>query len=124
MVLSPARTMVPGMGWGGKPPGGAGASHFVVTHTVPQEWVNEGLPFIFVTDGVENAVEKAKQAAGDKNVDITGASIAQQCLKVGLLDEIQIDLVPILLGGGVRLFGNLGTEPIELECKGWSRVGA
>ena len=100
-------------GWGGKPPGGA--PHFVVTHTVPQEWVKEGSPFTFVTDGIESAVEKAKQAAGDKNVDVIGANIAQQCIRAGLLDEIQIDLVPVLLGGGVRLFDHLGIEPIELE---------
>ncbi|HET6823303.1 MAG TPA: hypothetical protein VFH34_11695, partial [Anaerolineales bacterium] len=78
-------------GWGGNPPGGADTPHFVVTHTVPQEWVKPGSPFTFVTNGVESAVEQAKQAAGDKNVDIIGASIAQQCLQAGLLDEIQID---------------------------------
>lgn len=102
-------------GWGGNPPGGVNAAHFVVTHTVPQEWTHEGSPFTFVTDGVESAVEKAKQAAGEKNVDIVGAKIAQQCLKAGLLDEIQIDLAPVLLGGGVRLFENLGDQPIDLE---------
>jgi dihydrofolate reductase len=101
-------------GWGGNPPGGADQSHFVVTHTAPQEWVKPGSPFTFVTDGVESAVEKAKEAAGDKNVDLIGASIAQQCLKAGLLDEIQIDLAPVLLGGGVRLFDHLG-GPIALE---------
>ncbi len=103
-------------GWGGKPPGVG--PHFVVTHTVPQEWVKEGSPFTFVTDGVESAVEKAKQAAGDRNVDVSSANIAQQCIKAGLLDEIQIDLVPVLLGGGVRLFDNLGTKPIDLESIG------
>ena len=102
-------------GWGGNPPGGVDAKYFVVTHTVPQEWVRPGSPFTFVTDGVESAIEKAKQAAGDKNVDLMGASIAQQCLKAGLLDEIQIDLAPVLLGGGVRLFDHLGNAPIELE---------
>jgi dihydrofolate reductase len=102
-------------GWGGNPPGGAQAPHFVVTHNVPQEWVKEGSPFTFVTDGVESAVEKAKRAAGPKNVDIMGASIAQQCIKAGLLDEIQIDLAPVLLGSGVRLFDHLGSGPIELE---------
>jgi dihydrofolate reductase len=101
--------------WGGNPPGGAGAPYFVITHTVPREWVREGSPFTFVTDGVESAVEKAKQAAGDKNVDLMGASIVQQCIKAGLLDEIQIDLAPVLLGGGVHLFDYLGTGPIELE---------
>jgi dihydrofolate reductase len=102
-------------GWGGNPPGGADAKYFVVTHTIPQEWVRPGSPFTFVTDGVESAIEKAKQAAGDKNVDLMGASIAQQCLKASLLDEIQIDLAPVLLGGGVRLFDHLGNAPIELE---------
>jgi dihydrofolate reductase len=101
--------------WGGNPPGGAGAPYFVVTHNVPQEWVKPGSPFTFVIDGVESAVEKAKQAAGDKNVDLMGASIVQQCIKAGLLDEIQIDLAPVLLGGGVHLFDYLGTGPIELE---------
>jgi len=102
-------------GWGGNLPGGPDAPYFVVTHTVPQEWVKPGSPFTFVTDGVESAVEKAKKAAGDKNIDLIGASIVQQCLKAGLLDEIQIDLAPVLLGGGVSLFGYLGTGPIELE---------
>lgn len=100
-------------GWGGSPPLGVPA--FVVTHTVPQEWVYEGSPFTFVTDGVESAVEQAKAVAGDKDVAVGAASIAQQCLKAGLLDEIHIDLVPVLLGEGVRLFDHLGTEPIELE---------
>jgi hypothetical protein len=54
--------------------------------------------------------------AGDKNVSISSANIAQQCLRAGLLDKIQIDLVPILLGSGVRLFERLGAEPIEMEC--------
>ena len=102
-------------GWGGNPPGGADAPHFVVTHTIPQEWVKPGSPFTFVTDGVESAVRQAKEAAGNKNVDLIGASIAQQCLKAGLLDEIQIDLAPVLLGGGVRLFEHLDNAPIELE---------
>jgi dihydrofolate reductase len=101
-------------GWGGNPPGGADSPHFVVTHTVPQDWVYAGSPFTFVTDGVESAVRQAKEAASGKNVDLMGASIAQQCLRAGLLDEIQVDVAPVLLGGGVRLFDHLG-GPIELE---------
>lgn len=99
--------------WGGNPPGGGPC--FVVTHTVPQEWVKDGSPFTFVTDGVESAIRQAKKAAGDKNVAVSSANIAQQCIKAGLLDEIHIELVPVLLGGGVRLFDHLGTGPIELE---------
>lgn len=99
--------------WGGSPPGGGPC--FIVTHTAPQEWLVEGSPFTFVTDGVESAIRQAKQAAGDKNVSVSSASIAQQCLKLGLLDEIHINLAPVLLGGGVRLFDNLGAAPIELK---------
>jgi len=90
----------------------------VVTHTIPQEWVKEGSPFTFVTDGVESAMKKARQIAGNKNIGVGGADITRQCLKLGLLDEIQIDLVPVLLGQGVRLFEYLGVEPIELERTG------
>jgi dihydrofolate reductase len=100
-------------GWGGNPPLGVPA--FVVTHSVPQEWVYEGSPFTFVTDGVESAVEKAREVAGDKDVAVGAASLAQQCIRAGLLDEIHVDLVPVLLGDGVRLFEHLGTGPIELE---------
>ncbi len=100
-------------GWGGNPP--LGVPTFVVTHTVPQEWVYEGSPFTFVTDGVQSAVERAKAVAGDKDVAVGAASIAQQCISAGLLDEIHVDLVPLLLGGGVRLFEHIGNTPIELE---------
>ena len=100
-------------GWGGSPP--LGVPTFVVTHSVPQEWVYEGSPFTFVTDGVESAVEQARAVAGDKNVATGAASIAQQCIRAGLLDEIHIDLMPVLLGDGIRLFDHLGAGPIELE---------
>jgi dihydrofolate reductase len=99
--------------WGGRPP--LGVPHFVVTHTIPQEWTGEGSLFTFVTDGVESAVAKAVQAAGDKNVAVSSANIMQQCLNAGLLDEIHIDLVPVLLGEGIRLFEHLGPQPVELE---------
>jgi dihydrofolate reductase len=101
--------------WAGKPP--LGVHHFVVTHNIPQEWVKEGSPFTFVTDGVDTAIEKAKKTAGDKDVVISSADIMRQALKGGLLDEINIDLVAILLGEGIRLFEHLGIEPIELEIK-------
>lgn len=100
-------------GWGGSPP--LGVPHFVVTHNVPQEWVYEASMFTFVTDGVESAVAQAKQLAGEKDVAVSSANIMQQCLKTGLLDEITIDLVPVLLGAGLRLFDHLGNQPIELE---------
>src|SRR5919107_6219238 len=80
-------------GWGGNPP--LGVPTFVVTHTVPEEWVYEGSPFTFVTDGVEGAVEQARAVAGDKAVAVVAASIVQQCIRAGLLDEIHVDLVPV-----------------------------
>ena len=100
-------------GWGGGHP--LGVPVFVLTHTVPQEWVYEGSPFTFVTDGLESALEQAKAVAADKDVAVGAASIAQQCIRAGLLDEIHVDLVPVLLGDGVRLLDHLGAGPIELE---------
>jgi dihydrofolate reductase len=100
-------------GWGGKHP--LDVPTFVVTHTVPQEWAYEGSPFTFVTDGLESALEQAKAVAGGKDVGVLAANIVQQCIRAGLLDEIHVDLVPVLLGDGVRLFDRLGTGPIELE---------
>ena len=98
--------------WGGHPPG---SPCFIVTHTAPQEWVYDGSPFTFVTDGVESAIRQARNAAGDKDVVICTASILQQCLNAGLMDEIHIDVAPLLLGKGVRLFDHLDIKPIELE---------
>ena len=71
--------------WNGNPP--LGVHHFVVTHRIPQEWVKPGSPFTFVTDGVESAIEKARAVAGDKNIGVDGASIAQQAIKAGLVEE-------------------------------------
>jgi dihydrofolate reductase len=98
--------------WAGNPPL---EPCFVLTHTVPKEWVKEGSPFTFVTDGIASAGRQAKQAAGDKNVVIGTASTLQQCLNARLLDEITIDLVPVVLGAGIRLFDRLSTAPIGLE---------
>ncbi|MGH3112483.1 MAG: dihydrofolate reductase family protein, partial [Gaiellaceae bacterium] len=73
-----------------------------------------GTSYTFVTEGIEVALEQARAAAGDKDVALSGGvSVAQQYLEAGLLDEVQIHLVPVLLGGGVRLFDRLG--PTELE---------
>ena len=99
--------------WGGNPPG---SPAFIVTHNVPQEWVKEGSPFIFITDGVESAIRQAKKAAGDKDVVICTPSILQQALRAGLVDEIHVDVAPMLIGGGVSLFDQLGRGPINLEC--------
>jgi dihydrofolate reductase len=97
--------------WGGTYP--MGVPVFIVTHNPPQEWIDS--PFNFVADGVESAIAQAKQAAGDKDVSVNGSHIVRQALKAGLIDELQIDLVPILLGKGIRLFEPVGIEPVQLE---------
>lgn len=94
-------------GWGGTHP--MGVPVFVVTHEAPAGWPHPDAPFTFVTDGLENAVEQAKKVAGDKNVAVASTTIAQQCLNLGLLDGVQVDLVPVLLGAGVRFFDHLDT---------------
>jgi dihydrofolate reductase len=99
--------------WQGRPPGDWPC--FIVTHHPPQEWVKDGSPFTFVTDGVESAIRQARTVAGDKIVAVASASIAQQCLNAGLLDEIHLDLTPVILGGGVRLFDHLTRAPIDLQ---------
>lgn len=102
--------------WSGKPP--LGVPCVVVTHRVPQEWVYTGSPFTFITDSIENAVTTAKRLAGDKQVAISTPSIMQQCLRAGLLDEITLDLVPVLLGEGTNLFDNLPQAGVNLEPLG------
>lgn len=85
----------------------------VVTHRAAPEWVKQDWPVTFV-DNLEDALEKARALAGDKNVVVASTTLVQQCLRAGLLDEIHIDLTPFLLGAGVKLFGTLDA-PIELE---------
>lgn len=87
----------------------------VLTHTVPHEWAGKDSAFTFVNDGIESAIALAQKTAGNKDVMVGAASLTQQCLKAGLLDEIHIDLVPVLLGGGVRLFDPLNAGFIQLE---------
>ena len=92
-----------------------GEQEFVVTLRPPPEWVKVDWPVTFVTGGVESATERAKVIACDKKVVVASAAIVQQCLNVGLPDEIHIDLVPFLLGDGVRLFENLKVAPVAME---------
>jgi dihydrofolate reductase len=86
-----------------------GAPLFVVTHHVPDQVPLADPPYTFVTDGIASAVRQALAAAEGRDVRLMGASIVQQCLSSGLLDELTIELVPILLGRGVRLLD--GMEP-------------
>lgn len=100
-------------GWGGRHP--IDRPVFVVSHRPAPDWLAAGSPFTFVTDGVASAIAQAKAVAGDRTVGVGGANVAQQAIKAGLIDEISIDLVPILLGEGIRFFDHLGTDQIELE---------
>ncbi len=91
---------------------------FVLTHTVPtpQPRPTEKVSFTFVLDGVESAIEQAKLAAGGRDVSVIGgASVIRQCIQAGLVDELQIDIIPVLLGGGTRLFEALDVTSIQLE---------
>ena len=101
--------------WGDPPP--FGMPVFIVTHEAREPLpMQGGTTYTFVTDGIEAALELVRTAAGDKNVGIWGgANIIRQYLKAGLLDELQIDLVPMLLGRGIRLFEDLDPEWIELR---------
>lgn len=90
--------------------------HFVLTHEAPEEAAEGGMTFVFVNDGPEGAIERARAAAGDRNVAVGGgASVARQCLRAGLVDEIQVHLVPVLLGEGIRLFDDSGAGRRRLE---------
>jgi dihydrofolate reductase len=100
--------------WGDDPP--FHAPVFVLTHHARETVVKAGgTSYTFVTDGLEAALEQARAAAGDKNVQLGGGgSVVQQCLQAGLLDELNVHLVPVLLGdGGIRLLD--GLAPTELE---------
>ena len=89
---------------------------FILVSDVPQTLSKGAEAFVFVTDGIESALAQARAAAGDRDVVIGGgAYTAQQFLQAGLVDEIQIHLVPILIGEGKRLFDQPGAKLIKLE---------
>jgi len=100
-------------GWGGRHP--MDVPVVVLTHSVPDGWDKENESFVFVTEGIEAAVAKAAELAGDKIVGANGGTIASQCLDAGLLDEVWVDLVPVLMGGGTPFFAQLGTAPAVLD---------
>jgi dihydrofolate reductase len=99
--------------WGGRHP--MDVTTVVLTHRPPEDRPAADENFVFVTEGIETAVAKAKEIAGDKNVGVNGGQIARQCLEAGLLDEIGIELVPVVLGGGTALFADLGATPVQFE---------
>jgi dihydrofolate reductase len=111
-VLAGRRTYDVQDAWGGRGPM-PGLPLFVLTHRTPDFVPAGDPPYTFVTDGVEAAIPQARAAAGDKDVHLMGASIVQQAIRTGLLDELVISLVPVILGDGVRLLD--GLPPLKLE---------
>ncbi|MFI5955969.1 dihydrofolate reductase family protein [Cryptosporangium sp. NPDC051539] len=109
-ILSGRRTFDIARGWAGGHP--IDAPIFVLTHAAPTS--GEWSPRVrFATDGFDAALADAREAAGDGVISLCGADLAQQALRAGVLDEIQVSVVPLLLGSGVRLLDGIG--PITLE---------
>jgi dihydrofolate reductase len=101
-------------GWNGKP--AAGEHVFVVTHQPPTDWEHaDTAPFTFV-DGVEKAIAAAKEFAGDRVVDVAAGQIGSQALKLGLIDQVVVNQVPVVFGSGRPFFATGGlAEPLRLE---------
>lgn len=100
--------------WGDNPP----FHHpvFVLTHHArPPLPMQGGTTFYFVTDGIESAVAQARRAAADRDISVGGASVVQQFLNAGLLDELELHIVPLLLGRGERLFDHVDPARVKLE---------
>lgn len=96
--------------------GAFGVPSFVVTHRPHADVHRNPTTFTFVTDGVAETVSQAREAAGDRDVVVAGgASVIQQCLNAGLVDEIRLHVAPVLLSSGTRLFDGSATESVELE---------
>jgi dihydrofolate reductase len=100
-------------GWNGRPV--VGDHVFVVTHQPPADWPYPDAPFTFVTDGLPSAIVQAQAVAGDRDVSITPGNIAGQAFQAGLIDEIRVDLVPVVFGAGVRYFGDYAGSPLLLD---------
>lgn len=113
-IITGRRTFDIANGWGGHHP--VGAPFFLLTHEAPDQHVGPGTGGTVVTDGIESALEQARRVAGERDISVGAANVAQQYLKAGLLDEIHLNLVPIVLGGGIRLFDNLEDRQFDLEC--------
>jgi dihydrofolate reductase len=99
--------------WGGRHP--LGVTTVVLTHRPPEDRPEADENFVFVTGGIEAAVARAKELAGDRGVAVNGGQMARQALEAGLLDEIGIDLVPVLLGVGTKLIADPALPPMQLE---------
>lgn len=112
VIVYGRRTFEVANGWDGTHP--TGAPVIIVTHEVPAGWPRENSTVSFETGGIESAMRKAAAVAGDRVVALGSPSVIQQCLDLGLVERIQVKLVPVLLGEGISLFGKLARGPIEL----------
>jgi dihydrofolate reductase len=99
-------------GWNGRP--AVGEAVLVVTHEPPTDWPFPDAPFTFITDGLQSAVSRAQAFAGERDVSLTAGNLAGQALRAGLIDEVLIDLVPVVFGAGVRYFGDYAGSPLLL----------
>jgi dihydrofolate reductase len=111
VIVYGRRTFDLAHGWDGRHP--TGAPVIVVTHSVPEGWPRENSAVSFDTAGIESAMVTAGKIAGDNVIALGSPSIIQQCLALGLVDRVQVKLVPVLLGDGIRMFGPLATAPVE-----------
>jgi dihydrofolate reductase len=99
-------------GWNGRP--AVGDAVFVVTHQAPADWPYPGAPFTFVTDGLPSAIAQARAFAGNRDVALTGGNLTGQAIAAGLADELAVSLVPVVLGSGVRFFGDYAGPQVLL----------
>ena len=99
--------------WGGRHP--MNVTTVVLTHRRPDDRPTDDENFVFVTDGIEAAVAKATELAGGRNVAVNGGQMARQALEAGLLDEVGVELVPVVLGAGTPLFAELDGTPVQFE---------
>jgi dihydrofolate reductase len=107
-------------GWGGRHP--MGVPVYILTHEPPADWPADST-IHFVTDGLESAVAQAREAAAGKDIGIATPGVVRQCLDAGLLDELQVNLIPVVLGDGVPFFDGIAREvslegPEVIEGKG------
>jgi dihydrofolate reductase len=100
-------------GWNGRP--AIGDHVFVVTHQPPVGWPFPGAPFTFVTDGLVSAIAQARAFAGSRDVALTAGNLTGQALAAGLVDEVSVNLVPVVFGSGVRFFGDYADSPVLLD---------
>jgi dihydrofolate reductase len=113
VIVYGRRTFEVAHGWNGRHP--TGAPVVIVTHSVPDGWPRADSTVSFDTAGIQSAMATAAEIAGDKVIALGSPSIIQQCLAQGMVDRIQVKVVPVLLGAGIRLFGPLAGDPIELD---------